>query len=279
MLLLAQYTGFSQRLNLNLDLGYNIGSKYQTTFSQPYQFIYAAPFGTNDDYYKPVYDQVRLANIQGIKSTNRHNYNFGFSFQYDFKNYFQLSLETSYGQFYSEAYYGFQNLLINLNSESTDLQTKRDDPALLDNKITISTWKNAYKLKLNYLLPIKSIRKYYASASYTYQYVFTSRYSSVLKENKSNYITNDTDEDGNIINEVVENEYLNVAVFQDKIFDEFKNDQFNHLIGFGIGTQYYNSQLGIDFQFSLPNKNVYYKNYAQILMTYKFKILSLNLFK
>lgn len=275
-------TSMAQKLGINLGLSYNIASNYNMTFSEPYQFLYAAPFGSNLEYTEPVYEQVRLAKIYGVKTKNDLFYipNFSFSIDYTLKNNFIFSFETNYGFFKKQVFYSFHNLFIDISPNTDNAYTSKDDPALLDNKITISQWRNAYTLKSKYILPTKTITKFFLSTSYTFQYVINSTYNSILKTRKDSYVTSIYDDNSEIIGETVNNnEYLNVVVFQDKIFNEYKNDEFNHLIGLGFGLKRFGYEVSMSYQFSLANQNQYYKNYNQVMLHLKYSLININLFK
>ena len=116
---------------------------------------------------------------------------------------------------------------------------------------------------------------------YTYQFVFLSSYFSNITENADKYTHIIEVEENGVTNKIeyTESEYLNTRVFQDRIFQEFKNDQFNNMVSFGLGIQRFNYQFGVDLSLTLPGKNEYYKNYNQWIIYYNFQLASINLFK
>lgn len=275
--LLLSKISVSQNLSANLVFGYSIHNSYNTIFEDgDFQFIYAAPYAkvspeeySSTTFNTPVYDQVRIASIQGLKINQGKNINLGGSFRYDFKNYFQLSLETSYTYNSRKIYYKFQNMLIDLDNNENSYSTSSAD--IKDNSISINNWKNAYKLRLNYILPTKTITKYYISTAYTYQFLIIANYSSFLTKNENDYLIGNQDE----------NEFYNTRVFQDKLFSELNNDGFNHIGTLGVGLNRFGLQMGIDWNFTISkSKNsTYFINQNLIFFYLKFKLYNLSLFK
>lgn len=279
LILLQSIIVNAQNLSVNLGFGYSIYNSYASTFDNgDYQFIYAAPYakeglGELPSFMSntPVYDQVRIASIQGIKNNQGKNINLGISIRYDFKNYFQLSLEANYAYNNREIYYKFQNMLIDLDNNEYSYSTTSAD--IQDNSISINNWKNTYKLRLNYILPTKSITKYYVSMAYGYRFLIAANYNSYLTKNEDDYLSATSNLD--------KNEFYNTRVFQDKLFSELSNDGFNHIGIIGVGLNRFGLQTGIDWSFNISkSKNLtYFNNQNLISIFLKYKLYNLSLFK
>lgn len=277
--MLIATNSIAQDLSLNLGLGHSAHNSYTSIFDNgDYQFIYAAPYAKegpesylSTTFNTPIYDQVRIASIQGIKINQSKNIEFGISLRYDFKNYFQLSLETNYAYNNKDVYYKFQNMLIDLDNNENYYSTASAD--IKDNSISINSWINSYKLRLNYIVPTKTITKYYISTAYSYQFLIATNYNSYLTKNEDVFLSENSNLD--------KNEFYNTRVFQDKLFSELNNDGFNHFGTFGIGLNRFGLQTGIDWNFNISkSKNsTYFTNQHLISIYLKFKLYNLPLFK
>ncbi|MGV6860950.1 MAG: hypothetical protein ACWA41_04210 [Putridiphycobacter sp.] len=274
----TSWIGISQNANFNIVVGHQIFSNYSTVFDQGnYQFVYAAPFAKTQSEYSeitfntPVYDQVRIVNIHGVRPQQRNNVTIGGAIRYELKNNFQFDFEMKYAYTNNLVFYSFQNMLINLDEDENYYSTI--SPDLTDDYITIKNWKNAYALRVNYLFNTKTVSKYFVSLGYNFQFLIGSTYSSYLTQNEETYLSEESTQDIN--------EFYNTRVFQDRLFNELKNDGFNHIASLGIGVSYFGFQTGFDWRFALgesSNSN-YYVNQNTFELYLKYKLFSVNTFK
>lgn len=276
--LFISWFGFNQNISFNLSVGHRLFSGYSTVFDQThYQFLYAAPFAkTKPDYIEttfntPTYDQVRIVNILGVRPKQRNNFILGGAIRYELKNNFQFDFEMKYTYSNNLIYYSFQNMLINLDQDQNYYSTSSAD--LADDYITITNWKNSYGARMNYLLNTKTVSKYFISVAYNFQFLIGSTYKSYLTQNEDTYLSEESNQDIN--------EYYNTRVFQDRLFNELKNDGFNHIGTIGIGLNYFGFQTGFDWTFSLgkSTNSDYFLHQNTFELYLKYKLFSINTFK
>lgn len=260
----------AQRLNFNFNGGWMVNKSTSTVFEErAYQILYAAPYTTTSgpfEYSGVENDQVRIARVWGVKPYNNTSFSLGGELTYVFKNNWRIGLNTSFYKDADQLFYSFQNMFVNLDPQ--DASNNTASPDQLNESIIIHRWMNSFGLRGIYELPIPTLAKIYVSLGYQFRYQMFSYYESELTEKSAeNY-------EG-----VFLNEYYNISVFQQKLYNDNALTGFNHFIQAGVGMRMYGFAVGFDFNYSPISSNDNYTQQYFINFNFNYDIVSFELFK
>ena len=273
--LIISLNSFGQKTGFGLNIEWVPTSTYHTVFDNTnFQYLFAAPYTSEslgDNFFEEnsIYDQVRIVNINGVRSTPGQ-INFGGSFDFTTKNDFQFIAGLDYAYKEYDVFYNFQNMLIDLDDPGIEF-LNTDAPGIVDESITVSNWQTLFSFTTNYFLPTKTGIKYFVSAGYASALTFATSYSSYIKQNEDYYLVQD---------ESVQAEYYNTRIFQDRLFEEVKTDGIANYVKFGAGLKHFGINFGFNYWMSLGGSNSeYFLRRNQVSFYLRYQLFSIPVFK
>lgn len=272
----------AQRLNVGLSGGWNIHTQTNASFNEaPINYVYNAPFANvsyntqGDDEDEIIienrvspYNQVRIAKLWGVKSTSNTAFNIGGYATYALKNDFRIQLNTGVSHGQDRIYYGFQNMVVNQGFNTQVNYIGRDNYELFNEDfIKINHWYNFYNVRFNYELPIPMTAKISLSVGYKFRFQWSSNYDSEVKSYADS------------LTGIEKNEFNNIYIFQERLFQNHRKTGFNHFIQLGTGIRFHEWSFVLDWFFSPFSSVDNYKNHQYFQFNIQYDLFSIPLFK
>ncbi len=265
---------FAQRINVGVSAGMLANAGTTTSVDEePFYFLYYAPYSAQQDdqgyLLNPVlFNQVRLAKINGIRSNLNGTFKIGGSISYASKNGFKASFELGMYTARDLVYYSFQEMVVNSNDSILYLGYN-NTLDLLDERIAVSRFVNSYSLSFLKEIKTKSSVNPFIMVGFTERVQLYASYNSQVKQKDPAEYSNE---------ELAQ--YINVSNFQENLYKEMFNDGFNHYLNLGFGVNIYSLKLELNRHQSIGgNRTDYFigQKFWEVKMSYD--LISIPVFK